>query len=264
MSLISEALKKARGDTSGPYAVAHPPPRRSVAPWLTAALALGVAAGVVIGVVVRRDSAANDETTRVDRADMVTAGPAAPGAAAPADSPAEAPAPAASRTPAAERETATASDVQGSEARTATPTPIDGRDSPQAPSAVSDESPADQAPRVIDHESVATQAPPSPQPVPAAEARPDSTSAPTQPTTTIPPQEAGPADGASYHREVMLPGGVHLALGGIAWSQGNPAALVNGQVLGPGEGDGEWTLTAVDRDRVEIEWRGVRFFLLLK
>lgn len=258
MSLISEALKKARGDKPDPYRVAHLPPRRGVGPWLAAAVAVGVAAGVVIGVLVRRDSAADGEDMRVD---IATAGPATPGAAAPGDTPAEPPALVGSRTPAAERETGTGPDIQGS---AAPPAPSDGRDSPQAPPATSADSPATQAARVLDHESIPTRAPASQPPAPAAEARPDPASPPVPPTAAIAPRETEPTDGASYHREVTLPGGTHVAVGGIAWSQSNPAALINGRVLGPGEGDDDWTLTAVERDRVEIEWRGMRFFLRLK
>lgn len=259
MSLISEALKKARGDKPGPWAVAHPPPRRTVGPWLTAAVAVGVAAGVVIGVVVRRDSAADGEAMR---ADVITAGPATPGTAAPAASPAPSPSAAGSRTPVTERETTIQHDGSESAAGAAEPTALDGRDSPPAPPEVRDREATAQAPPGVDRESVDAQAPP--QAAPAPEAQPVPTWAPAQPIATPPSQENGPTDGASYHREVTLPGGVHLALGGIAWSEGNPAALLNGQVLGLGEGGDDWTLTAVERGRVEIEWRGVHFFLRLK
>lgn len=259
MSLISEALKKARGDQPGPWAVAHPPPRRTVGPWLTAAVAVGVAAGVVIGVFVRRDSAADGKAMPVD---VATAGPATPGAPAPAASPAPSPSAAGSRTPAAERETTIQHDGSESAAKAAGPTALDGRDSPPAPPEARDREATAQAPAGVDRESVEAQAPP--QTAPAPEAEPVPTSAPTQPIATTPLPETGPTDGASYHREVTLPGGTRLALGGIAWSEGSPAALVNGQVLGPGEGGGDWMITAVERDRVEVEWRGVRFFLRLK
>lgn len=259
MSLISEALKKARGDKPGPYRVAHPPPRRTVGPWLTAAVAVGVAAGVVIGVFVRRDSAADGEAMRVG---VTTAGPATPGAAPPAASPAPSPSTEGSRTPAAERETTIQHDDSRSAASAATPTALDGGDAPPTPPEVRDREAIAQAPPGVDRESVDAPAPP--QTVPAPEAQPVPTSAPAQPIATPPEQENGPTDGASYHREVTLPGGVRVALGGIAWSESNPAALVNGRVLGSGEGDDDWTLTAVERGRVEIEWRGVRFFLRLK
>lgn len=259
MSLISEALRKARGNEPGPWAVAHPPPRRSVGPWLTAAVAVGVAAGVVIGIFVRRDSAADGKAMRVD---VATAGPATPGAAAPAASLTPSPSAAGSRTPAAERETTIRHDGSGSAANVAKPNALEGRDSPPAAPEVRDRETTAQAPPGVDRESVEAQAPP--QTAPAPEAQPVPTSAPEQPIATTPPQENGPTDGASYHREVTLPGGTRLALGGIAWSEGSPAALVNGQVLSPGEGGDDWTLTAVERGRVEIEWRGVRFFLRLK
>lgn len=259
MSLISEALRKARGNTSGPWAVAHPPPRRSVGPWLTAAVAVGVAAGVVIGVLVHRDSTPDGAAMRLD---VATAGSATPGTAAPAASPAPSPSAAESRTPVAERETTIQHDGSGSAASAAKPIALDGRDSPPAPPEVRDREATAQAPPGVDRESVEAQAPTRTAPVP--EAQPIPTPAPAQPIATTPPQENGPTDGASYHREVTLPGGTRLALGGIAWSEGNPAALVNGQVLGPGEGSDDWTLTAVERGRVELEWRGVRFFLRLK
>lgn len=257
MSLISEALKKARGDTPGPsYMAAHPPPRRTVAPWLTAAVSLGVTAGVLIGVIVLRDSAPNGKAAPEG---VATAGPPASGTAAPTasamDPPtvttADAATAAASRAPDGSREPVIGRDGATSAARAATPIPTDGHESPQAPP-------------TSDEMSVPAQASLPPQPAPTLDTQPAAASPPAEAPAAAPPPGAGPTDGASYFRQVTLPGGAQLALGGIAWSATNPSALVNGRVLGAGEGGDDWTITAVERDKVEIEWRGMRFFLRLK
>ncbi|MGH9382178.1 MAG: hypothetical protein ACRD2Z_16445 [Thermoanaerobaculia bacterium] len=248
MSLISESLKKARGDRPGLYPVAHPPPRRAVAPWLAAAVAVGVAAGVLIGVLVRRESTATREAMPVAVAAAV---PEASGTEVTAAGTPDPPAAARSRLPTAERGTAVGQNGGTDTARPATPAPTDGSESPPASPAVHDPGPTEPAP-------------PPPEPAAALEAQPVPAPPPPRATSATAPQQGAPTAGGSYLRRVTLPGGAELALGGIAWSEANPAALVNGQVLSPGEGSDDWIITAVERSRVEIEWQGVRFHLRLK
>jgi hypothetical protein len=95
----------------------------------------------------------------------------------------------------------------------------------------------------------------------------------SQPIAGEPPRPAAPsagagqapalADGREYSREVTLPGGGKLALSGIAFSEHQPVAVINGRVVGLGEVVSEFTVARIQPDRVELRGRGLSIFLLL-
>jgi hypothetical protein len=65
-------------------------------------------------------------------------------------------------------------------------------------------------------------------------------------------------------REAKLPGGAKLSLGGIAYSETQPAAVINGQVVGPGQVIGDFTVVRIESQRVELRGRGMTLYLGLK
>jgi hypothetical protein len=64
---------------------------------------------------------------------------------------------------------------------------------------------------------------------------------------------------------VYLPGGgPHLRLGGIAYSEEAPIALINGAALGRGEVVEGYVIRRIDAAEVELEGPGGRVVLRLK
>jgi len=73
------------------------------------------------------------------------------------------------------------------------------------------------------------------------------------------------ADGGTYVGEVKLADGGSVKLSGIAWSDVSPVAMINGKLLGPGQGDDEVTVDKIEPDRVTLRHRsGALFYLRLK
>ena len=69
----------------------------------------------------------------------------------------------------------------------------------------------------------------------------------------------------TYVREVALPGGgPHLRLGGIAYSEEAPIALINGAALGRGEVVEGYVVRRIDAAEVELEGPAGRVVLRLK
>jgi hypothetical protein len=93
---------------------------------------------------------------------------------------------------------------------------------------------------------------------PAAESRPASAAAAEGKAAR------GPAEGKTYVGEITVPDGGKIELGGIAYSEVNPVALINGQVLGPGAVVEEFMIVSIQPDRVELRGRGMTVFLALK
>lgn len=88
---------------------------------------------------------------------------------------------------------------------------------------------------------------------------------------TLLPGEAPPA----VHRAVppgaraaagvfVAPDGTRIELGGIVFSEANPVALLNGRVLPVGGVVGGMTVVAIEENRVELEGEGARVFLSLR
>ncbi len=72
------------------------------------------------------------------------------------------------------------------------------------------------------------------------------------------------ADGGTYVGEVKLPDGSAVKLSGIAFSDLSPVAVINGKVLGPGQGTEQITVDKIEADRVTLRARsGILFYLRL-
>jgi hypothetical protein len=83
------------------------------------------------------------------------------------------------------------------------------------------------------------------------------------------PPKASPPPPSVYAGEATTPGGATMGLGGIAFSPSGPVALVNGKALGIGEGlvstAGEaFVVEAIERDRVTLVSAGVRLVIVLR
>ena len=100
---------------------------------------------------------------------------------------------------------------------------------------------------------------PSPVPAPAAGGVPAGAAA--APAEGV---SRAPVDGRTYRGELMLPDGSKIVLEGIVYSEARPVALINGRVLNPGDSVLDFTLAAVEQERVKIQGRGITFFLALK
>lgn len=84
----------------------------------------------------------------------------------------------------------------------------------------------------------------------------------------VSPNASSPAAGAepplSVARVLELPGAIRIELGGIAWSEQRPFALVNGRVVGPGDVVESLTVVAIAQRHVELEGEAGHFLLKLK
>ncbi len=104
----------------------------------------------------------------------------------------------------------------------------------------------------------------------APTAPPIAAPAPTQaPRSQAPPSAASPTTPGTapqtYVREVSLPGGgPRLRLGGIAYSTEAPIALINGAALGRGEVVEGYVVRRIDAAEVELEGPAGRLVLRLK
>ncbi len=117
--------------------------------------------------------------------------------------------------------------------------------------------PLNPAPRV-DDAPVALVAPP-----PAAPPAP--TSAPRSPAPLPAATAIAPSAPQTYVREVSLPGGgPRLRLAGIAYSTEAPIALINGAALGRGEVVEGYVVRRIDAAEVELEGPAGRVVLRLK
>ena len=156
------------------------------------------------------------------------------------------------------------------EARTSTGTPAAPIEAPAV-------EPADAEPVVAGSEDTVTNRPVQP----TADRRPQpGTEAPSATTVTDPesgmllvlsdrPREADPeaalaTAAESYVQSYPLPGGGSIELGGIAWSETGPFALLNGRVVGPGAVIQEYTLERIRPGHVELAGDGRRIHLSLQ
>lgn len=267
MSLISEALKKARQEAARqdalrqgvPYAVGavDPPSRRNPllpvlaglgAGCLVAALLFGLAWTAGWGPFARaprevRVAQAPATAPTVAEPPIVTLQEATP-APAPvvteAAPPAPAPPPVAPAVP---------------EER---PRPVETRPVP----------PGEQQPVVR----LEPQASPPPAPAPAQEQPPavlvpEPFPAPptlqNQPAAPRPAPESsgGSEEGKVYTGELPVPGGGSVKLNGIAFSQDQPVAVLDGRVMGPGEVIQGFTIVSIESGRVKLQGHGMTVFL---
>ncbi len=72
------------------------------------------------------------------------------------------------------------------------------------------------------------------------------------------------ASALSFIHRAELPGGVSIELGGIAWSEARPFALLNRQVVGPGESVDGYAVVAIAPGQVELEVDGRTVYIRLK
>ena len=76
------------------------------------------------------------------------------------------------------------------------------------------------------------------------------------------PEPAMPIE--SHVQRFPLPGGGAIELGGIAWSETGPFALINGRVVGPGSAFGDYILERIQQGHVELVGDGRRVHLSLQ
>lgn len=119
----------------------------------------------------------------------------------------------------------------------------------------------------------ATPPPPPPSsPAPSASPPVVTTPPPAEPTLTVEPTPVvapettpGPtaAEPKRYVGSVPLPGGA-VTLNGIAYSEQNPIAVLDGRVVGPGESVQGFTVVAIERKQVKLEGHGQVVYLALR
>ncbi|HXU32413.1 MAG TPA: hypothetical protein VN851_17745 [Thermoanaerobaculia bacterium] len=262
MSLIDEALKRARHEASRQEAVKrdaarHDGPRpiprlyaeqsASRAP-LWAGIATGAAVallGVVAWLLWGRAPSAAPVAPQVAVAQVPAASAAASPPSAPQDS---APKPVARPEP----------------APAAPPAPPTAAAAPMTPPLVREQPPQPTAPSAAAPEPAAATRRRDQSADPSAHSKPEETSAPRSGSTAT----AGSGSSAApqtYIREVALPGGgPHFRLGGIAYSEEAPIALINGAALGKGEVVEGYVVRRIDAAEVELEGPGGRVVLRLK
>ena len=68
----------------------------------------------------------------------------------------------------------------------------------------------------------------------------------------------------SYEREFTLRDGTRVELGGIAWSESGPYALVNGRVVGVGEFVGDLVIESIHPNHIQLKGRNRHVLLELR
>lgn len=96
---------------------------------------------------------------------------------------------------------------------------------------------------------------PAPRPPEAA-----ASSQPSRPDQGLP---ATPIEGRTYVGEVAAPGGGAVKLSGIAFSETNPVAVLNGQVVSPGAIVEGMTVLEIQADHVKLRGGGATVLLKL-
>jgi outer membrane biosynthesis protein TonB len=243
LSLIDEALKRARQEAARQDAAKRDAQYRQVPVWsppsggrssnavlIGGIVALCVAAGLGLGLYLGRSPRA--ETTPPKTAEEV-ATPTTPGPIEAAPPPAtfeESPRPALVPTPAP---------TPWSEIATVTPVPT--------PRPVPMPTPAPVAPEAV--------------PAPVESATPSATE-PT-PTPAFTPPTPAPAEVQSYVREMPLPNGGSLRLDGVAFSASQPVALINGRVITKGESIEGFLVSLIEAKHVVLSRPGLTVHLTL-
>ncbi len=275
MSLINEALKRARVEAArrdaaakGVPAAALPiyVPRRQP-PWL--APVAGFAAGLVavamaagaFWLVRRPATAAGDGVASVVATSGAVTEPLPQVAAPPSLTQVAAPRPA--RDPSPDQRPVNrpiASSERPSESR-----PNDRRASTSQPAAPPVVPPPVTPPPEVSPPAVAPSASRPPRSVavtPAASA--PAASAPVA-APALPPEASPPdAGGIRTYLRQAAPAGGSVKVDFIVWSESQPFAQINGELLSSGQSIDGYTLLVVERERVQLEGGGERFWLRVK
>ncbi len=101
-------------------------------------------------------------------------------------------------------------------------------------------------------------------PAPVEEERLPPAAPPPAPVRPSPAPAAGAGnlvDGHVYAGEVPVPGGGTLKLNGIAYSQERPVVVLDGRVMGTGEVVQGFTVVAIEAGRVKLEGYGATVFV---
>ncbi len=77
------------------------------------------------------------------------------------------------------------------------------------------------------------------------------------------PPPAPDTGGRTYFREAA-PAGTLVKVDFIVWSKSRPFAQINGHLLSPGQAVDGYTVLEVERERVELEGGGARFWIRVK
>ncbi|MEP6767651.1 MAG: hypothetical protein ABJC61_03200 [Acidobacteriota bacterium] len=260
MSLIDEALKRAREQTTRPPdPAARPTPRSAEDPWAYAPLperrrprpavrTLAALAGAIAAL------AAAVWILRSPRRE-----------AAPSRSPAETPAGQSARSePHRSTETPAAAAIQkaapsvgtGGSDRSRAVRPDVGSVEPGGSAPPRGRGASGSPPPVAPSSAVASSSPHLPAP---------SRSRTLLPGETPPPGRRPVPPGTRTAAGVFVaPDGTRIELGGIVFSEANPVALLNGRVLPVGGVVSGMTVVAIEENRVELEGEGTRVFLSLR
>lgn len=254
MSLVNEALKKARADAARQEALekgvqvtatpTHLPYERRASSWPLVAIALGLALLIVVlGIVIGsrlEQAVARSGALQADAAVEPNDG------AGPAGGPPSAALPTSEAAPVAASETSTvrgaAVDPSAADSSSGTP-PADGGGSTPRDSAGA-ESPGAEA--------IAPQRSGRPQRRARTLAEPaGDEAAATADTAPSSEDEVGPVESARL-LTAELPDGGTLRLAGITWSPSNPLAMVNGQMLRPGDVIEGFEVVQIGQTAVEL------------
>lgn len=85
------------------------------------------------------------------------------------------------------------------------------------------------------------------------------------PSPAVPaPRPQSLVDGRTYAGSIVLPGGAKIELGGIAWSETEPRALVNDRIVAAGAYVEGFTISRIEEGRVALEKDGLTIFLSVK
>lgn len=100
--------------------------------------------------------------------------------------------------------------------------------------------------------------------LPEPVAAPEAIAATPTPSSIEPEATLSEAAGATYLQRAELDDGVTLELGGIAWSESGPIALVNGKAVGQGERVDGYLVVQIDPQQVEMRGTVGTLFIRLK
>ena len=275
MSLINEALRKARHEAARQdaarrglsYPVAEQKSARPpLVPILAAVVLVVIAGGLVYWLGGRSarsgvDIAATPATAgEPESASGTVSSPAPPSPALAASEAAPEPAPPTSTPLGRESVARRESVAPAPEPRAAEPAPaarpIEPRPEPSESPRLTDPAPTVPAPR-----------PASPPAAPAAEptaAQPEPAATTVEPAPL--PEEPAPTEGitGTFVGEASIPEAGQLRLGGIAWSERQPFALINGRVVGPGDWIQGLQIESVGRSEVVLRGNAGSYVLRLR